>query len=108
MSCYCSCDLQCSYLSDSEEDSQYSDLNSEPDFAEDVDVGRDDFLLDAVDTDTSDEEEIRNTVGNIPLEWYDDFSHLGYDIEGKRIIKSSSAGDEVRHVSAVCFRSCMQ
>ena len=29
--------------------------------------------------DSSDEEDIRNTVGNIPLNWYDDYNHLGYD-----------------------------
>lgn len=51
---------------------------------------------DAELTDTSDEEEIRNTVGNIPLEWYDEYSHCGYDIEGKKIPKPLSAGkDEV-------------
>lgn len=27
--------------------------------------------------DTSDEEDIRNTVGNIPMNWYDDYKHLG-------------------------------
>lgn len=39
------------------------------------------------DGDTSDEEDIRNTVGNIPLHWYDDYKHIGYDWEGKKIIK---------------------
>ncbi len=54
-------------------------------------------MLEAADTDTSDEEEIRNTVGNIPMEWYDELAHVGYDIEGKKIPKPLSAGgDEVR------------
>lgn len=53
--------------------------------------------VDAEVTDTSDEEEIRNTKGNIPLEWYDDLSHFGYDIEGKKILKpTSSDKDEVK------------
>ena len=61
-----------------------------------IDDSEEQFLLEAADTDTSDEEEIRNTVGNIPLEWYDELAHLGYDIEGKRIPKPLSAGgDEV-------------
>jgi ribosome biogenesis protein ERB1 len=30
----------------------------------------------------------RNTVGKIPLEWYDDYDHLGYDVTGKKIFKS--------------------
>ncbi|KAL0279462.1 UNVERIFIED_CONTAM: hypothetical protein PYX00_001011 [Menopon gallinae] len=37
--------------------------------------------------DSSDEEDIRNTVGNIPMNWYDDYPHLGYDWEGKKILK---------------------
>jgi ribosome biogenesis protein ERB1 len=43
--------------------------------------------LEAEETDTSDEEEVRNTVGNIPLEWYEDYPHLGYDLGGQRIAK---------------------
>ncbi len=48
-------------------------------------------------TDTSDEEEVRNTLGNIPLEWYDDYEHIGYNQEGHRILKPASAHtDKVR------------
>jgi len=39
------------------------------------------------DVDTSDEEDIRNTVGNIPMEWYDEYEHIGYDKQGKKIGK---------------------
>lgn len=39
------------------------------------------------DGDSSDEEDIRNTVGNIPLHWYDEYKHIGYDWDGKKIIK---------------------
>ncbi|CAH0548634.1 unnamed protein product [Brassicogethes aeneus] len=46
------------------------------------------------DNDTSDEEDIRNTVGNIPKNWYDDYKHLGYDWDGKRIIKPEQ-GDQL-------------
>ncbi|XP_055943075.1 ribosome biogenesis protein bop1-like [Argiope bruennichi] len=44
--------------------------------------------------DTSDEEDIRNTVGNIPMKWYDDFPHIGYDIDGKKIMKPATS-DEI-------------
>jgi ribosome biogenesis protein ERB1 len=44
--------------------------------------------------DSSDEEDIRNTVGNIPLNWYDDYQHLGYDWDGKPIRKPKR-GDEL-------------
>jgi ribosome biogenesis protein ERB1 len=49
---------------------------------------------DAYHTDTSDEEELRNTVGNIPLEWYDDYPHIGYDLDGKKILKPAQ-GDQL-------------
>lgn len=39
------------------------------------------------DGDTSDEEDIRNTIGNVPLHWYDEYKHTGYDWDGKKIIK---------------------
>lgn len=45
--------------------------------------------------DTSDEEDIRNTVGNIPMEWYQDYPHIGYDLEGKKIYKPVRNKDEL-------------
>lgn len=39
------------------------------------------------DGDSSDEEDIRNTVGNIPLHWYDEYKHIGYDWDGNKITK---------------------
>ncbi|XP_054279082.1 ribosome biogenesis protein BOP1 homolog [Macrosteles quadrilineatus] len=44
--------------------------------------------------DTSDEEDIRNTVGNVPREWYDEYRHLGYDWDGKKILKPEK-GDQL-------------
>ncbi|XP_077254884.1 ribosome biogenesis protein BOP1 homolog [Temnothorax americanus] len=44
--------------------------------------------------DSSDEEDIRNTIGNVPLKWYDEYDHLGYDWEGKKIPKPEK-GDEL-------------
>lgn len=32
-------------------------------------------------------QDIRNTVGNIPMNWYNEYSHLGYDWDGKKILK---------------------
>ncbi|RCN45632.1 BOP1NT domain protein [Ancylostoma caninum] len=42
---------------------------------------------DEYDYDSSDEEDLRNTIGNIPVEWYDDESHIGYDQMGEKIAK---------------------
>ncbi|XP_062385951.1 ribosome biogenesis protein bop1 [Sardina pilchardus] len=47
------------------------------------------------DEDTSDEEDIRNTVGNIPMEWYKDYPHIGYDLDGKKIFKPIRNKDEL-------------
>uniref|UniRef100_A0A8D0HKG4 Ribosome biogenesis protein BOP1 n=1 Tax=Sphenodon punctatus TaxID=8508 RepID=A0A8D0HKG4_SPHPU len=40
-------------------------------------------------------QDIRNTVGNIPMEWYQDFPHIGYDLDGKRIYKPVRSKDEL-------------
>ena len=40
-------------------------------------------------------QDIRNTVGNVPLEWYDDFPHVGYDLDGRRIYKPLRTQDEL-------------
>ncbi|MBZ3890020.1 Ribosome biogenesis protein BOP1 [Sciurus carolinensis] len=45
--------------------------------------------------DSSDEEDVRNTVGNVPLEWYEDFPHVGYDLDGRRIYKPLRTRDEL-------------
>jgi ribosome biogenesis protein ERB1 len=39
-------------------------------------------------------QDLRNTVGNIPMNWYDDYPHIGYDLEGKPILKPKR-GDEI-------------
>ena len=50
--------------------------------------------LDEYEYDSSDEEDIRNTTGNIPMKWYDDYDHIGYDWDGKKIIKPQK-GDQL-------------
>jgi len=44
--------------------------------------------------DSSDEEDVRNTIGNIPVNWYDEYPHIGYDLDGKQIRKPKR-GDEL-------------
>ncbi|KAK8798717.1 hypothetical protein WA158_007801 [Blastocystis sp. Blastoise] len=36
---------------------------------------------------SSDDEEAGNTVGNIPMKWYEQYDHLGYDLDGNKIMK---------------------
>ena len=33
-------------------------------------------------------------MGNIPMNWYDDYPHIGYDLDGTKIMKPAK-GDEV-------------
>ncbi|XP_008329052.1 ribosome biogenesis protein bop1 [Cynoglossus semilaevis] len=47
--------------------------------------------------DSSDEEDIRNTVGNVPMEWYKDFPHIGYDLDGRKIYRPIRNKDELDH-----------
>ncbi|CAK5058271.1 unnamed protein product [Meloidogyne enterolobii] len=39
--------------------------------------------------DSSDEEDIRNTIGNIPIQWYDEYGHVGYNLDGEKINKAA-------------------
>uniref|UniRef100_A0A7N8XDP2 Ribosome biogenesis protein BOP1 n=1 Tax=Mastacembelus armatus TaxID=205130 RepID=A0A7N8XDP2_9TELE len=86
-------------LSDSE-DSVYSGLeDSGSDSEDDEEQGsHEDDNVEAesvrsqIEFDLSD---IRNTVGNIPMEWYKDFPHIGYDLDGKKIYKPIRNKDEL-------------
>ncbi|EFA05408.1 ribosome biogenesis protein BOP1 homolog [Tribolium castaneum] len=70
-----------------DEESDENELENEENAAEDTaNPARDEYSS----HDTSDEEDIRTTVGNIPMNWYDDFKHLGYDWDGNQIIKPES------------------
>lgn len=44
--------------------------------------------------DSSEDADVQNTIGNVPLEWYKEEDHVGYDINGNKIIRQSQ-GDEV-------------
>ena len=44
---------------------------------------------------------MRNTVGNVPLEWYKDQKHVGYTLDGKKILKSASNMDEVSETAYI-------
>lgn len=42
------------------------------------------------DSDDSDARELPNTIGNIPLSFYESYPHIGYDIDGKRIMRPAT------------------
>ncbi|CBQ69545.1 related to ERB1-Protein required for maturation of the 25S and 5.8S ribosomal RNAs [Sporisorium reilianum SRZ2] len=41
------------------------------------------------DSDSSTEDP-ENRIGNVPLEWYDDLPHIGYDINGRKVMKPAT------------------
>ncbi|KAI0069034.1 BOP1NT-domain-containing protein [Artomyces pyxidatus] len=45
------------------------------------------------DSDSS-TEDAPNRVGNVPMHWYDDLPHVGYSIDGKKVLKPAR-GDEL-------------
>ncbi|XP_057684502.1 ribosome biogenesis protein bop1 [Corythoichthys intestinalis] len=83
------------------ESSVYSGLEDSGSDSEDEerarreDDGPNDDGREEYERDSSDEEDIRNTVGNIPMEWYKDFPHIGYNLDGKKIFKPIRNKDEL-------------
>jgi len=53
-----------------------------------VETGAEEEEEHAPETDSEDEMPI-NTIGNVPLEWYDDFDHVGYDLEGRKLLRGA-------------------
>ncbi|KAF0701117.1 Aste57867_8414 [Aphanomyces stellatus] len=42
-----------------------------------------------IDDLSSDDEEAHNTIGNVPLRWYEEYDHIGYTVDGQKIIKQN-------------------
>lgn len=42
------------------------------------------------DSDDTDAQGLANTIGNIPLSFYDSYPHIGYDINGKKIMRPAT------------------
>ena len=83
---------------DSDDDSVHdSDLSSDDD-ADDpiVESEKMDKTTDEYAYDSSDEEDVRNTIGNVPTNWYDEYKHIGYNVDGKKINKPKR-GDELEN-----------
>ena len=48
-----------------------------------------------VDDLSSDDEEGGNTIGRVPLHWYDAYDHIGYDVSGSKIGKREGKQDRL-------------
>eukprot|EP01113_Clastostelium_recurvatum_P032475 TRINITY_DN4180_c0_g1_i5.p1 TRINITY_DN4180_c0_g1~~TRINITY_DN4180_c0_g1_i5.p1 ORF type:complete len:1068 (-),score=304.60 TRINITY_DN4180_c0_g1_i5:88-3252(-) len=46
------------------------------------------------DEDSSEDESIVNTVGNIPLEWYNEYDHIGYDRDGNKLMRNTELSQD--------------
>ena len=40
---------------------------------------------------SSDDEKPGNTIGRVPLRWYEDYDHIGYDVHGNKLARNVSA-----------------
>ncbi|KAJ2673526.1 Ribosome biogenesis protein erb1 [Coemansia sp. RSA 1085] len=49
--------------------------------------------IDAGYASDSSTEEPANTIGNVPIEWYEDYPHIGYDVDGKRIMRPATSDE---------------
>ena len=47
---------------------------------------------DDLSSDDEDEEGTGNRIGRVPLHWYEDYEHMGYDAHGSKVMKSASSG----------------
>lgn len=41
----------------------------------------------------SSDEETENTIGNVPIEWYNDYPHIGYTVNGTKIMRPAKGDD---------------
>lgn len=48
---------------------------------------------DDLSSDDEDDGGTHNRIGRVPLHWYDDHEHIGYDAHGKKVIKSKSSSN---------------
>lgn len=50
-------------------------------------------VVEDASSDDSEDDAPRNRIGNVPLEWYDDEDHVGYDLAGKKIARTLSTSE---------------
>ena len=53
-----------------------------------------------VDDLSSDDEEAINTIGNVPLHWYEEHDHIGYTLDGKKLQKATRGDGLDRYLAS--------
>lgn len=54
-----------------------------------------------LDSFSSDDEEVENTVGDIPMKWYEKYDHIGYSLDGEKIEKPEAQDEMMKMISRV-------
>ena len=72
-----------------------SDEEEKPNYRVERDAnGNERYIYDEINpddaSDVSDIDEAANTIGNIPLSFYDQYPHIGYNINGKKIMRPAT------------------
>lgn len=75
-----------------ETNGDFDESDDEPNYRIEKDAnGNDRYVYDEINpddnSDNSDVDESANTIGNIPMSFYDSYPHIGYDINGKKIMR---------------------
>lgn len=52
------------------------------------------------DSDSS-TEDAPNRIGNVPSHWYDEFPHIGYDVEGRKVVRPATADELDKFLATV-------
>ncbi|CAH9081688.1 unnamed protein product [Cuscuta epithymum] len=77
-----------SYREDDSDSSDGEDVSDDASHSEEEEDESDDSHPEVEESDSSEDEVApRNTVGDVPLKWYEDEEHIGYDLAGKKIKK---------------------
>jgi ribosome biogenesis protein ERB1 len=50
---------------------------------------------DDLSSDDEDGDGVGNRIGGVPLHWYDEYEHIGYDVHGGKVMKSIDKGDRL-------------
>jgi len=77
---------------DEDEDEEEEEESGEEESIDDGDVGGVEAGEDQ-SSDDSEDDAPRNRIGNVPLHWYKDEDHVGYDLSGEKIIRTLKEGE---------------
>ena len=78
------------FLSDSDIEEEEVEDDSSEDSEEERKLTEEELRRINLDDFSSDDEEAGNTIGNIPIKWYDKYDHIGYDLNGEKIMRPKS------------------